>query len=90
MLHHDRAERSAEHNQKGGELQQHIDRAAFQELAAEDAADRDQQAEHAEDVHQYPRSVARRRATAWLWIWHTRDSDMPSTSPISRRFMSCS
>src|SRR5574340_1747691 len=35
-------------------------------------------------------SWARRRATACECSWHTRDSDTPSTAPISFRFMSCS
>lgn len=35
-------------------------------------------------------SLARRRATAWLCNWHTRDSVTPSTAPISFKFMSCS
>ncbi len=40
----------------------------------------------------YPSSIswmlARRRAMACVWIWHTRDSVTSSTSPISRRVSS--
>lgn len=34
--------------------------------------------------------LERRRATAWLWSWQTRDSLTPRISPISLRFISCS
>ena len=40
--------------------------------------------------HGSSRSIERSRAMAWVWIWHTRDSLTPMTSPISRRFRSCS
>ena len=39
---------------------------------------------------QCARILVRRRATAWLCSWHTRDSVTPSTAAISFRFMSCS
>ncbi len=35
-------------------------------------------------------SFERILATAWPWIWLTRDSVTPSTAPISFRFRSCS
>ncbi len=37
-------------------------------------------------THACSRNRARRRATAWLCSWHTRDSLTSSTAPISRRF----
>jgi hypothetical protein len=38
-------------------------------------------------AHDISRSRVRKRATAWLCSWHTRDSLTSITAPISRRFM---
>jgi hypothetical protein len=89
-LQHDRTQRAAKHNQEGGQLKQYGHAAALQHLSAHNAGKRNQQTKQAELVHQYPFSMLRSRATAWLCNWHTRDSPTPNTSPISRRFMSCS
>ena len=79
-----------------GAADQRAGAAALQDGAADDGDQRQHDADDAEDVHgvqsgvSHSASRARRRTSAWPWIWQTRDSETSSTSPISRRFMSSS
>ncbi len=65
---------------------------ASRRLAANGAEPRRQAAPHGADLRwRYQSfSLPRRRATAWLCSWQTRDSLTSITAAISRKFMSCS